>query len=458
MKPLRLSLPRPARWAHDGLALGMLFGWILSFPLFGPLLMRGGGEQAPLLGILYLFVHGAGLLTLHLLPPAVGESQSGVRSAGALLALGTILFPAMGRLAGLQLAAITVLALLSAYLVLAWTPLLSKSENPLASLTLAMATANLVLALANLPLPDEASSAWGLLAMLPLLGAYSIATAHDRPDPSPAPSPRPRALWPAVLPLGAFALADYFVGGIWYQAATAASVDGGAWRPTFESLLSAAGVSLFYLRARSSHTSALVRDCLSLLGLGLLLAAAGAAGPLGVMAYRSLLLVGLVAGDLFYWHQLWSLGTALGVRRIMGLGLGSSLWLIGAASLITAHPAAPLPSRLFLVIGAVILFLAIPVIYRYPSVGGGRRNQAAAEPVAALILRRLSEAEQQVYKLLINGATDQEIAEQLFISKHTVKFHVRNILHKVGVANRRELLARLLVGQSAAASQHLRRE
>ncbi|MFZ5816005.1 MAG: hypothetical protein ACOY93_11950, partial [Bacillota bacterium] len=78
---------------QTGLALGALFGWILSFPLFGPLLFHGAGETAPSLGVLFLFSHGAGLLTLHLLPPALGLSQAGVKAVGGVLTLVTLLFP-----------------------------------------------------------------------------------------------------------------------------------------------------------------------------------------------------------------------------------------------------------------------------------------------------------------------------------------------------------------------------
>lgn len=50
----------------------------------------------------------------------------------------------------------------------------------------------------------------------------------------------------------------------------------------------------------------------------------------------------------------------------------------------------------------------------------------------------LSTRELQVLKLLKKGATNREIAEQLFISENTVKNHVRSILTKLGLHNRRQ--------------------
>jgi DNA-binding CsgD family transcriptional regulator len=46
-----------------------------------------------------------------------------------------------------------------------------------------------------------------------------------------------------------------------------------------------------------------------------------------------------------------------------------------------------------------------------------------------------------VFRLLIGGATNQEIAAGLFVSESTVKFHVTNILRKTGCRSRNEVLA-----------------
>ncbi|MDD2619702.1 MAG: helix-turn-helix transcriptional regulator [Syntrophomonadaceae bacterium] len=53
----------------------------------------------------------------------------------------------------------------------------------------------------------------------------------------------------------------------------------------------------------------------------------------------------------------------------------------------------------------------------------------------------LTAAEKRVYQLICQGLSNADIADSLQISPNTVKFHVRNILQKAGVKNRRELLA-----------------
>jgi DNA-binding CsgD family transcriptional regulator len=55
----------------------------------------------------------------------------------------------------------------------------------------------------------------------------------------------------------------------------------------------------------------------------------------------------------------------------------------------------------------------------------------------------LTEREQQVTSLIARGAGTAEIAEELFLSTHTIRDHVKTIFQKVGVTSRGELVARL---------------
>ena len=51
----------------------------------------------------------------------------------------------------------------------------------------------------------------------------------------------------------------------------------------------------------------------------------------------------------------------------------------------------------------------------------------------------LSAREKEVLRMVLDSHSNGEIAEALFITESTVKYHVRNVLQKVGCRNRVEL-------------------
>jgi len=53
----------------------------------------------------------------------------------------------------------------------------------------------------------------------------------------------------------------------------------------------------------------------------------------------------------------------------------------------------------------------------------------------------LTETEKKVLKLMVEGRSNPDIAEQMIVSPSTVKFHVSNILSKLGVTSRTEAVA-----------------
>lgn len=65
------------------------------------------------------------------------------------------------------------------------------------------------------------------------------------------------------------------------------------------------------------------------------------------------------------------------------------------------------------------------------------RDRTAGSPRPAL-----SDLELQMLRLIVEGFTNRDIAQQVHRSENTIKFHVRRILDKTKTANRTELARR----------------
>jgi DNA-binding CsgD family transcriptional regulator len=90
----------------------------------------------------------------------------------------------------------------------------------------------------------------------------------------------------------------------------------------------------------------------------------------------------------------------------------------------------------------------------YASMGAGRDVARMRRRLRKLKIRRrrggtgkrpatgresLTDAELATCRLVAQGMTNQRIAGQLFISTHTVAFHLRQVFRKLGITSRVEL-------------------
>lgn len=56
----------------------------------------------------------------------------------------------------------------------------------------------------------------------------------------------------------------------------------------------------------------------------------------------------------------------------------------------------------------------------------------------------LTSREREIYELLAEGLTNQQIGKRLFITERTVKYHVSNVLRKLNVASRTEAVIKYI--------------
>ena len=82
--------------------------------------------------------------------------------------------------------------------------------------------------------------------------------------------------------------------------------------------------------------------------------------------------------------------------------------------------------------------------------GGARRVAVIVEPahparIAPLLMAayELTEREQDVTRLVLQGESTAAIAERLVVSRHTVQQHLKSIFEKTGVRSRRELVGKV---------------
>ena len=81
---------------------------------------------------------------------------------------------------------------------------------------------------------------------------------------------------------------------------------------------------------------------------------------------------------------------------------------------------------------------------RHLSARRRRVGRSASEVVPIIIdAYGLTEREQQITTLIARGATTTDIDDELFLSAHTVRDHVKTIFRKVDVTSRGELVAKL---------------
>ncbi len=77
----------------------------------------------------------------------------------------------------------------------------------------------------------------------------------------------------------------------------------------------------------------------------------------------------------------------------------------------------------------------------------GRRSVIGTIPLEFTLRapepKRISPRQEQVLDLVLAGKSNKEIANQIFLSERTVKFHVASLFRVYGTSSRAELIARL---------------
>lgn len=145
--------------------------------------------------------------------------------------------------------------------------------------------------------------------------------------------------------------------------------------------------------------------------------------------YRMILFTDIASAK----KMIWLSGAGLMAGR-SGDAAGEALNLI-----MSEHVAVLIVITAVLFFAAVFLFFRVDRLLYQPE---NRREKSEKEIFDLFSARHdLSAREREVLRLLLVEKTNAEMAEELFVSESTVKFHVHNILQKTGCKNRVALIS-----------------
>ena len=400
--------------------------------MFGPWLARSAGASIGLQGMCFLFGNIFGFVVAGSYNAFLGRRIRLV--LGGLLSLITAVnfIFAIPPLVGVAI--LVILGFVTAWLIVGWARWFGRCSDPYIALAISIVGANVVLILFMLPLT--------IYLLLPVLVALPLVATVMLPGIDPSiPTPLIEADKPSVTKslsaLAAFGIVVFFIGGVWFRVYTVPSFPSSTNLAIFDTVCYILGIIglAWWLRGKQD-LAPIAAVTLSALGLGLVFAQSTS----HTLA-RVLMSIGLAGGDYYFWLALWVLSRYIPAHRTFGWGLGFSLVQIAIATLFDMLGLLQGYDRqtLFFVAMGVTMIL-LPVVF-------SSRFQVKTNPPPEIspleIAANLTEAESKVFALLARGKSDQEIADELYISRHTVKFHVRNILHKFDTPNRKVLLSRL---------------
>lgn len=119
-------------------------------------------------------------------------------------------------------------------------------------------------------------------------------------------------------------------------------------------------------------------------------------------------------------------------RVVNALALGARGFLL------RARAAAEIPNAIHAARSGSIVLDAQVAATLTRALRAHENSRAENETDAEVLIEPLTERESQTLRLMTRGLANKQIASELFITEHTVKFHIRAILGKLGAANRTE--------------------
>ena len=119
----------------------------------------------------------------------------------------------------------------------------------------------------------------------------------------------------------------------------------------------------------------------------------------------------------------------------VGDAAGTALYMM-----LGAHRVTLIVLTLVMFIVTVFIFFRLYQTLYIPETAQKKSDRATFEIFS--INHDLSAREKEVLRLLLTGQSNAQIAESLFVSESTIKYHVHNLLQKTGCTSRRQLITK----------------
>jgi DNA-binding CsgD family transcriptional regulator len=445
--------------------LACFFSWLLSFPLYGPILKNFyfHGLNPAGMGLIFTFAHALGLLTGFLLHKLYERflMQIGIVVTFTASIAFTWINPAfISLLCG-------VLGFFAAWVVLGWSYLFSSVilSNRLGRMALIIMIANLFLTGVTILVDHLTAPAVFIIVNIPLaLAALLIFTINSPfPEEPLGNSTVPTTVFPKKLLLylclaifGLFLSGGFMYNGIlpYYQQTL-------LWN-CFPELIYILTLMFIWKFCPQKDLISLVYYSVSLLGLGFIAFMVIKNNAAGFFLTTALIFAALAFLDVFLWTIL---GTISEVSRqpfkVFGLGLAVNLLALYFGGVIARHFSARFEHYLFLMsmVALAAMYLVILIIPMLNRLFLDAIKEKFADPVVPITptepsrlrlepvlpeMNLLTPKESEIIPFIIEGASNKEIAAQLHISENTLKVHIKNITRKFGVSGKYELLSLIL--------------
>lgn len=437
--------------------MAIFFSWLLFIPFYGP------GQHLltsiPEASHIFVLAHIAGMLHSGWLYAAGKNKKLAalLEKTAVFLVAAAVLTAFLSTSFVIELVAIIIMGYATSWFVIRWAcwlslPAHSSYRGLLMGIVLALAnlfffTYSALLYLDNydkvvLILSSVLNIAGAVLIIrLPHIDAWEAILRPNRFNAKDALPP---------LHLLIFALFAFSAGGILYNSVYTVEIEISAQMRNLPLLAYIVGaVFLGLLADRYSRTIFLPGMFVSM-GIGFVLLIINEGIPVIHLIINIAILFGLVCADLYYWLTLSAHGRQEDVPFVFAVGLSFHLLVISMTGIVIEYflHDSPFWFSPAGVIGTIIMFLGI--LYSFRLYVNSLSNVSApvnlhinqGELLNDYIIEEYSftKREAEITLLLMQGYSYPQISEQLFISMHTVKYHVRNILRKTDVSNRHELI------------------